>query len=141
MGDGTDPLAMTAAEADLWQHEVAYWDLLRAGDMERFLALWHDEVIAWPSNQSAPADKSTVHHLRSDLIARVDLTAADIRIIPRAVRLYGDTGVVYYELHLIPAEPHGTAIHNRMVHTWQRAEDGWRIIGGMSAPLAVQQVK
>ncbi len=131
-----DQLILTPAQQDLWDQEIAYWAYLQAGEMDRFLALWHDDIMAWPNNQPGPADKSTVRSLRANLMATIDLATASIDILPRAVQLYGDTGVVYYELHLVPAGGAGPETHNRMIHTWQQTADGWQIIGGMSAPLS-----
>ena len=44
-------------------------------------------------------------------------------------------GVAYYEAHISEKDETEIAIHERFTHTWLRGSEGWKIIGGMSAPL------
>lgn len=127
----------TRLAAVIWQQEVAYWDYLRAGDIDGYMTLWHENVVAWPNQRDAPQGKAGVRRHMAGLIGAIDLDTVAVELKPVAVATFGnDLGVVHYELHLQAETKTGpVAVHERLCHTWRHSADGWQIVGGMSAPL------
>lgn len=125
-------------EEEVWSREVAYWGYLKAGEMDLWRELWHEEVVAWPDGEPGPLDKDGVIRLMSGIVDAADLGTTEVEIRRRSVQIYGDVGIVYYELHTaIPDGAGGLSpVRQRLTHTWLRTEEGWQIIGGMSAPLS-----
>lgn len=125
-------------EDEVWNREVAYWGYLRAGEWDLWQDLWHEEVVAWPDNEPGPMYKEGVYQLMSGIAEAADFQNVELEIRRRSVQVYGDIGIVYYEVHTaIPDEAGGfRPVQQRLTHTWLRTEDGWQIIGGMSAPLS-----
>ena len=82
-------------------------------------------------------NKGGIHQRVAGLLAAIELKSATVELKPMSVRLYGHVGVVHYEAHARAQTRTGTAIDDRerYTHTWLRTEQGWKIIGGMSAPL------
>jgi ketosteroid isomerase-like protein len=120
----------------LWSREVAYWEYAKAADLTSYLSLWHEDVVAWPNNQPSPIDKDSLRQIVDRGLASIQFKSVDLK--PLSVRIYGDTGIVYYEVNSVAITKDGTEIatHERLTHTWLQTQNGWKIIGGMSAPLA-----
>ena len=38
----------TPDEQAVWQMEETYWRYVQAGDVERYVTLWHDRFVGWP---------------------------------------------------------------------------------------------
>jgi ketosteroid isomerase-like protein len=62
-------LALTAAafaqdsardEAQVWNLEKAYWDYVKANDLEKYRTLWHEDFLGWPYVSSAPTGKDHI---------------------------------------------------------------------------------
>src|SRR5881227_2078959 len=47
-------------EAQIWNLEKAYWEYVKANDLEKYRALWHDDFVGWPSVSSDPVRKDQV---------------------------------------------------------------------------------
>ena len=122
---------------EVWNQEVAYWEYLRTDDLESFLSLWHDDVVGWPNNYGEPTDKAGIHQLMSGLVDAIQLESITFDLRPNAVRIFGDIGIVHYEVHIQGFLKAGSdiAVDERITHTSLNTENGWKIISGMSAPL------
>ena len=35
-------------EAQVWELEKAYWEYVKANDLEKYRALWHENFVGWP---------------------------------------------------------------------------------------------
>jgi len=35
-------------ETKVWNLERAYWEYVKANDVEKYRALWHDDFVGWP---------------------------------------------------------------------------------------------
>ena len=35
-------------EAQIWNLEKAYWEYVKANDLEKYRALWHEDFVGWP---------------------------------------------------------------------------------------------
>src|SRR5262245_65563253 len=47
-------------EALVWQLERAYWEYVKANDLAKYRALWHENFIGWPFVSSAPVRKDHI---------------------------------------------------------------------------------
>jgi hypothetical protein len=64
-------LALTAAafaqdsasdETQVWNLEKAYWKYVKANDLEKYRALWHESFVGWPTSSSTPLRKDHITH-------------------------------------------------------------------------------
>lgn len=127
------------AEGDaLWALEEAYWDYLRAGDLQTWSTLWHKDVIAWPLGRAWPVNKAGVVELMTGILAAFQIDRTTLEIHRRSVQVQGDMGITYYDLYVTGWTRDGQQVEDRqrLTHTWVRTEAGWQILGGMSAPLS-----
>jgi ketosteroid isomerase-like protein len=110
-------------EEEVWAGEVSYWETLKAFDLDGYTSLWHDSVVGWPHGQPAPIDKS----------AFVKLAGGAMEVLRPGS---GDVGIAYLQVHWCAMTNDGAEIQfdERITHTWLRTHEGWKIIGGMSAP-------
>jgi hypothetical protein len=47
-------------EAQVWSLEKAYWEYVKANDLEKYRALWHENFLGWPYVSSAPVRKDHI---------------------------------------------------------------------------------
>jgi hypothetical protein len=47
-------------EAQVWNLEIAYWESVKANDLEKYRALWHEDFLGWPYVSSAPKGKDHI---------------------------------------------------------------------------------
>jgi hypothetical protein len=50
----------TNYEAQVWSLEKAYWEYVKANDLEKYRALWHEDFVGWPLVSSAPVRKDHI---------------------------------------------------------------------------------
>ena len=65
-------------ETQVWNLEKAYWEYVKANDLEKYRALWHDDFVGWPLFSAAP--------VRKDHVTRKCL-AYDIHAGPRFIQI------------------------------------------------------
>jgi len=124
---------LTGAEREVWSMEESYWELVAAGDVEGYRALWDEEFVGWPCTSEAPATKPTIHAWMEGV--RDGTYTISYDLVRQAVRAFGDVAVAYYTTPIVYHFARGgTDGENevwKFVHTWRREGDTWRIIGGM----------
>src|SRR5438132_13359074 len=47
-------------ETQVWNLEKAYWDYVKTNDLEKYRALWHEDLLGWPFVSSAPVRKDHI---------------------------------------------------------------------------------
>jgi hypothetical protein len=47
-------------ETQVWQLEKAYWEHVKANDLDKYRALWHENFLGWPFISSAPVRKDHI---------------------------------------------------------------------------------
>ena len=52
--------ASTDAERDVWGMEEAYWRYVKAGDVEGYQSLWHEDFVGWTCLAAQPMRKEDV---------------------------------------------------------------------------------
>ncbi len=124
-------------ENELWNYEVAYWRYAEAADLDNFISLWHEDGIGWPNNQPAPVNKEGARKHVAESFNALQLDSLSINIKPLSVRIYDDIGITYFETHTSVTTKDGIKVSesDRATHTWLHTDKGWKIIGGMEAPL------
>ena len=124
-------------EDEVWSQEVAYWRYAETADLDNFISLWHEDGIGWPNNQPAPVNKEGARKHVAEAFDSLQLDSLSIDIKPLSVRIYGDIGITYFETHTSVTTKDGIKVSesDRATHTWLRTDKGWKIIGGMEAPL------
>jgi ketosteroid isomerase-like protein len=125
-------------EAQIWNLEKAYWEYVKANDLEKYRALWHEDFVGWPLVSSAPVRKN---HITDWITANTSkgLKLQSYAIEQLAVHVTGDVAINYYRIKADwstsdkAAKARTDAL--RITHTWIRTNGRWQIIGGMSAPV------
>jgi ketosteroid isomerase-like protein len=139
-------LALTAAAfsqdsttdaAQVWNLEKAYWEYVKANDLEKYRALWHQDFLGWPFVSSAPTRKDHITDwITANTSKGVELQSYSIE--PLAIQVTGDIAINHYRIKAIWATSDKAKVRTdalRITHTWIRTHDTWQILGGMSAPV------
>ncbi len=140
-------LALTAAgfgqdsakdEQNIWNLEKAYWEYVKANDLEKYRALWHDDFVGWPLVNSEPVRKDHITDWMKGNTAR-GLKLQAYSLDQLALKVTDNTAINHYRIKLNWAKiDNGEAVRTdalRITHTWIRTGDTWTILGGMSAPV------
>ncbi|MGK2926992.1 MAG: nuclear transport factor 2 family protein [Lysobacterales bacterium] len=128
---------LTPDETAVWQLEEAYWQYVKANDLDGYRALWDERFVGWPSFSERPLGKANI----ADWIPPLHedpARAYDYRLQQEAVRAFGDSVAAHYLFwHIWRDAKTGAVVQEegprRITHTWQRRGDSWQIITGMSA--------
>jgi ketosteroid isomerase-like protein len=126
-------------EAQIWNAEKAYWEYVKANDLEKYRALWHEDFVGWPSISPEPVHKDHITDWITDNTSK-GLKLQSYSIEQRAVRVTGDVAIDHYRIKASWAKGDTGEVMRtdtvRITHTWIRTGDGlWQILGGMSAPV------
>jgi ketosteroid isomerase-like protein len=135
-------MALEQRPADeVWAQEMAMRECIKAGDLEGYLSFWHADVMDWPKSQAVPITKDGVRQLVSGISGKRQIVSMTSEVKRLSVHVVGDTGIAFYETHMRATLQTGEEIenHERVFHTWKRTDEGWRVIGGMSAPVTEPQ--
>src|SRR6476661_5684332 len=76
-------------EAQIWNLEKAYWEYVKANDLEKYRALWHEDFVGWPSISPEPVHKDHITDWITDNTSK-GLKLQSYSIEQRAVRVTGD---------------------------------------------------
>jgi ketosteroid isomerase-like protein len=126
-------------EAQIWNAEKAYWEYVKANDLEKYRALWHEDFVGWPSISPEPVHKDHITDWITDNTSK-GLKLQSYAIEQRAVRVTGDVAIDHYRIKASWAKGDTGEVMRtdsvRITHTWLRTDNGsWEILGGMSAPV------
>ena len=124
-------------EAQVWNLEKSYWEYVKANDLEKYRALWHDDFVGWPLISSAPVRKD---HITDWMTANTSkgMKLQSYSLEQLAIKITGDIAIDHYRIKLNWANNDGANLRTdtlRITHTWTRTHGTWLIIGGMSAPV------
>ncbi len=124
-------------ETQVWNLEKAYWEYVKANDLEKYRALWHKDFVGWPLSDSAPVRIDRVTDWMTDNRSKgVKLQSYSIEQL--AICLIGDVAIDHYRIKMNWANregPEATTDALRITHTWIRTGNTFQIIGGMAAPV------
>ena len=124
-------------ETQVWQLEKAYWEYVKANDLEKYRALWHDNFVGWPFISPAPVRKDHITDwITSNTSKGISLQSYSIEQL--AIEVTGDLAMDYYRIKATWEDNTGAEVKTdriRITHTWIRTHGTWQIIGGMSSPV------
>ena len=131
---------LSADESEVWGLEEAYWEYVKANDIEGYRTLWDERFVGWPGFSRQPLGKESIHEwippLHEDPALRYHYV-----LTQEAVRAFGPDIVVAHYLvrRFYRAADSGEVVGpeqvSRITHTWQRRGDTWQIVTGMSGTL------
>jgi ketosteroid isomerase-like protein len=124
-------------EAQIWSLEKAYWEFVRANDLKKYRALWHEDFLGWPFVSSAPTRKD---HITDWITANTSkgMKLQSYSIERLAIQVTGDVAINHYRIKASWATSDKAKVRTdalRITHTWIRTHNTWQILGGMSAPV------
>lgn len=133
--------ALTAAlpsadEEKVWSLEQAYWEYVKANDLQTYRTLWHTNFLGWPTMNPEPVRKDhitdwiTTHTSKGETLKSYDLERL-------TTQFTDNLATVTYRIRLTWTDKNGAGQPStlRIIHTWLRNAGGsWQIISGMSAP-------
>src|SRR4029453_10042230 len=125
-------------EAQIWNLEKAYWEYVKANDLEKYRALWDEEFVGWPFVSPEPVRKDHITDWITNNTSK-GLKLQSYAIEQLAVRVTGDIAIDHYRIKLNWARNDTGEMERtdamRITHTWISTNGTWQIIGGMSAPV------
>ena len=126
-------------EEQIWNLEKSYWEYVKANDLQKYRALWHDDFVGWPFVSEAPVQKDHITDWITNNTSK-GLKLQSYSIEQLAVRVTGDIAIDHYRIKINWASSDtGEVVRTdamRITHTWIRTNGAWQILGGMSAPVS-----
>ena len=126
----------SADEEKIWSLENAYWEYVKANDLQMYRTLWHADFLGWPTMNPEPVRKD---HITDWITSRTSkgesLKSYDLERLTTQVT--DNLATVTYRVRLTWTDKNGAGHSStlRVIHTWLRDASGaWLIISGMSAP-------
>jgi ketosteroid isomerase-like protein len=115
----------SAIQKEIWQMEERAWWAMEQGDIDGYLNIFSEDLIAWPTWTKEPVTKG---YIRKNLI-RGGVKSSELK--PLAVKVFGDTAITMYIYHMVDVTvtTHKVAV----THTWIKRGGTWRVIGSMTA--------
>src|SRR6266487_3630649 len=112
----------TNYEAQIWSLEKAYWEYVKANDLEKYRALWHEDFVGWPLVSASPVRKDHITDwMTANTSKGVRLQSASIEEL--AIRVTGDIAINHYRIKCVwagarPSDSETQVL--RITHTWIR---------------------
>jgi hypothetical protein len=125
----------SADEQAVWKLETAYWNYVKAGDLEGYRALWHRDFVGWPYSSAQPARKDHITDWITALTGK-GLKLQWYSLEPAASQATENIVVTHYWVTAFWSDKAGggeAPQTSRITHTWIKTPAGWQILGGMSA--------
>lgn len=119
----------SASQQEIWKMEMAFWNSLTAGDLEKHNALWSDQAVAWPASVPAPIGKTAIAQSTGAWCAYI----ASYDLKPVAVGIYDNAALTFYQYEWIPKDNAPSDLRNRvgrMGHLWIKQSGSWQIVSG-----------
>src|SRR5206468_7838459 len=84
-------------EAQVWNLEKAYWEYVKANDLEKYRALWHENFVGWPFVSPSPVRKDHVTDwITANTSKGVKLQSYSIEEL--AIRVTDDVAINHYRI-------------------------------------------
>src|SRR5438046_7509965 len=86
-------------QAQIWNLEKAYWEYVKASDLEKYRALWHEDFLGWPYVSSAPTGKDHITDwITANTSKGVNLQSYSIEQL--TIRVTGDIAINHYRIKM-----------------------------------------
>lgn len=130
-------MSTSSAEEQVWELELASWNYLKSGDIDGYMSLFDDAAVGWPNNQPKPLDKNGLRALNTGILSMIQPNAGSHELTQLSVHQVDDVVIAHLEVHgqAVTRTGQEFPLHERFTHTWKRTAVGWKIIGGMGAPV------
>src|SRR3954470_7847267 len=107
-------------QAQIWNFEKSYWEYVKANDLEKYRALWHENFLGWPFVSPAPVRKD---HITDWITANTskNITLQAYSIEQLAIQVTGDLAMDYYRVKATLANSTGAELKTdriRITHAW-----------------------
>jgi len=124
---------MSSQQKEVWQMEETYWRDVKAFDEAHYLTLWHENFLGWPRDQKTPIGKVALRDAVHQKFQRKG--TLDYEFLSKSVGVTGNVGITQYAVKSSFTGTGGekTSFNSRITHTWLKTDQGWKIVGGMSA--------
>src|SRR6266487_3023466 len=87
----------TNEETQVWTLEKAYWEYVKANDLEKYRALWSEDFVGWPLVSSAPVRKDHVTDWITNNTSK-GLRLQSYSIEQLAIRVTDDIAINHYRI-------------------------------------------
>ena len=129
---------IVAQQDEVWEMEEAYWRYVKAGDVEQYVSLWHEDFVGWPCETARPFRKSQIGGWVREIRDKKIRVSYELR--REAVQYFpGDIAVAHYATPMIYEYPDGAVEGKgtlwKLTHTWVKVGSRWQIVGGMCGLL------
>ena len=126
----------SADEQAAWKLEHAYWEYVKAVDLENYKKLWHPNFLAWPPSSPKPEREDNTGWIKA--LTAKGLHMQSYSLEPAASQATENVVVVFYWLtqQWVDKDGNGEPRTIKVTHTWIRTPSGLQIISAMAAPAA-----
>jgi CubicO group peptidase (beta-lactamase class C family) len=132
----TPSAPLSPKQTEVWKGEENLQAYEQQKDLKRFLSIWDEHFVGWPSYEQSPAYKPQIEATVAEEFGAPQTTSPPLPPPrPLAVGLFGDVAVTYY---FRPEADQSSPTVYRVTHTWQKGSAGWHIIGGMGCEVPRQ---
>ncbi|WP_196894872.1 YybH family protein [Aureivirga marina] len=126
---------MNSAEKEVWKLEEHYWKVLNNLDLDSYLKLWDEDLVAWPSWSDETRTKSEIGESIHFVQQGKNLEFKYV-LEKHSVKQYDCVVIALYVVRFVfknkITEKIESSKSTRIIHTWRKSNDGWKIIGGMN---------
>lgn len=130
-------VTLTEQQKAVWQGEENYWKYVNGRDLKSYLTLWHPKFRGWPCGAEHPADRAGLERFAAEWFS--EMTKAGQSTAPEVEAVVVDNrfAITYLSARTAWTSADGAKQSKleKLVHTWKATDGGWKIIGGMCAPL------
>jgi ketosteroid isomerase-like protein len=129
----------SAAQKEVWKNVETYNDLYAAGDLEKFMAYFHDDYLGWYNRDSLPVTKAELRKwLEHDFKTNKVLVYS---VKPVGIKIHGDIAFVdyYYVQTIKDAEGKEKNERGRWTDILMKQGDKWVMIGDHGGPEATEK--
>jgi ketosteroid isomerase-like protein len=119
----------SAAQKEVWKNVEAYWALDAVGNLEGFMAYFHNDYMGWDINEPLPMDKASVRKfIEHDYKTEKTLV---YNIKPVAINVIGNVAIAdyYYTTIAKDAEGKEKTRSGRWCDILMKQGDKWVIVG------------
>jgi ketosteroid isomerase-like protein len=124
----------------VWQGEVDYWKHVNGRDMKGYLSMWYPDFTGWPCDTAHPANLADLAKWADQWFAEKTRLRQVTTPQVEAVVVDRDFAITYLSARTDWTDVNGAkqSKFEKFVHTWKATDHGWKIMGGMCAPLTVK---
>src|SRR5919198_4877413 len=84
-------------EVQVWNLEKAYWEYVKANDLEKYSALWHNDFVGWPFVSPEPVRKDHITDwITTNTSKGIKLQSYSIEQL--AIQITGDVAINHYRI-------------------------------------------